>query len=92
MAIYKGSRYEYSTVDFIAKTLNGASNPVVFYQFSNIATLTYYEHTYTQGERLDQLATKYYKNPLYWWLIAEFNSSVDLTNIPAGTILRIPSV
>lgn len=92
MTIYKGSRYEYSIVDFIAKTSNGPSNPVVFYQVSTPSTITYYEHTYIQGERLDQLAAKYYKNPLYWWIIAEFNPSIDLTNIPVGSILRIPNV
>ena len=93
MAIYKGSRYEYSTVDFVSTTLNGSSNPIVFYQFTQLGKITYYEHVYTEGERLDQIASRYYRNPNYWWIIPEFNPSItDFMNITPGTIIRIPNV
>jgi nucleoid-associated protein YgaU len=93
MAIYKGSRYEYSTVDFVAKTPNGDQNPIVFYSISDFTAVSYYEHTYITGERLDQISVKYYKTPSLWWLIPEFNPQlVDFTNIPTGTVLRIPNV
>jgi hypothetical protein len=92
MTIYTGSRYEYSTVDFVSKTTNGPDNPIVFYSTYSINPLNYYEHSYVAGERLDQISTKYYKTPFLWWLIAEVNPKVDFTNIPAGTILRIANV
>ena len=93
MTIYKGSRYEYSVVDFVSKTVSGDANPIVFYEFTNLGAVTYYEHTYVQGERLEQLAAKYYKNPQYWWIIPEFNPQIsDFTNIPNGTVLKIPNV
>jgi hypothetical protein len=93
MTIYKGSRYEYSTIDFVATTPNGDANPIVFYTMSNLSSLTYYEHQYIAGERLDQLAHRYYKNPEYWWIIPEFNPQiVDFTNIPDGTVIKIPNV
>jgi len=93
MTIYKGSRYEYSVIDFVSTKLNGDANPIVFYEFTDIGKVTYYEHTYIQGERLEQIAAKYYKNPQAWWLIPEYNPQItDFTNIPTGTILKIPNV
>ena len=92
MSIYKGSRYEYSTIDFVITKVGGEAKPIVFYTITPLGRLTYREHTFTLGERLDQLAAKYYKNPENWWIIAEFNPDVDFTNIPVGKILRIPNV
>lgn len=50
-------------------------------------------HTYTAGERLDQLVRQqygYYGHPGLWRLIATYNSIDDPLNIPAGTILQFP--
>jgi hypothetical protein len=93
MTIYKGSRYEYSTIDFVATSAKKDANPIVFYNITHFDKLTYYEHSYVSGERLDQIANTYYKNPEYWWIIPEFNPQItDFTNIPNGTILKIPNV
>lgn len=93
MAIYKGSRYEYSTVDYFSTSLDKDDNVVVFYEFSELGLVEYWEHTYVQGERLDQIAYKYYKRPGYWWIIPEYNPSItNLTKITPGTILKIPNV
>lgn len=93
MTIFKGSRYEYSIIDYVATKPNANENPIVFYETSNLGLVTYYEHIYTEGERLEQIANKYYKRPDYWWIIPEFNPEVeDFFNIPAGTVLRIPNV
>jgi hypothetical protein len=93
MTIYKGSRYEYSTIDFVSTTVNGDSNPIVFYSITPLSKLSYQEHTYIMGERLDQLANKYYRNSEYWWLIPEANPEIlDFTNIVPGTTIRIPRV
>jgi len=91
--IFKGSRYEYSTVDFFSPNTTKSEQPVIFYTFSTLGRLSYWEHQYTQGERLDQIAAKYYQNPRSWWLIPEYNPEiVDFTAITPGTILRIPNV
>ncbi len=43
------------------------------------------------GDRLDLLATRYYGDPRYWWIIALVNDiGGGTTTIPAGTQLRIP--
>lgn len=93
MSIFQGSRYEYSTVDFISTETNGDSYPVVFYEFSNLGFISYTEHAYVQGERLDELSYKYYQRSGYWWWILEYNPNIsDPFNIEPGTVLRIPNV
>lgn len=93
MAIYQNSRYEYSVVDFISTEYNGDANPVVFYTFSDLGLVSYKEHTYVEGERLDQISQLYYKRPGFWWIIMEYNPQIEeITDIPAGTVLKIPNV
>lgn len=93
MTIYLGSRYEEATVDFLALTPTGDAIPVVFYNFSDLGLMTYSEYSWKSGDRLESLAMRFYRDPELWWVIAEANPQVtDVQSIPAGTILRIPSV
>ncbi len=46
MSIYQGSRYEFSVVDFISIAEDSDANAVVFYEFEDIGTISYREHTY----------------------------------------------
>ena len=44
-----------------------------------------------EGDRLDMLANEFYKDPRYWWVLAEANNVGKGTMIvPAGLQLRIP--
>lgn len=93
MAIYKGSRYEYSLIDYLYTPKFDMSTPIVFYTIASLGKLSYTEHQYVPGERLDQLATTYYNNPKLWWLIVEANPEVvDFIHLTQGTVLRIPNV
>lgn len=48
-------------------------------------------HTLKMGERLDNLAYKYYQDPLLSWIIMCANPQWDNEfEIPFGTTLRIP--
>lgn len=45
----------------------------------------------TQSDRLDLLASKYYGDPTYWWIIAVANNLNDASlSIEVGKQLRIP--
>jgi hypothetical protein len=44
----------------------------------------------TSGERLDEIASRYYGNPALWKLLAELNDIDDPLHVPPGTLLRIP--
>jgi hypothetical protein len=92
MAIFLGSRYEDSLVDFYSTKYYSDPAPVVFYKFSALpATLRYIEYTWKEGDRIDNIAFKYLSYPDKWWVLGEYNPHVkDLTNIPAGTKLVIP--
>lgn len=93
MAIYKGSRYEYSTVDFIITKDKGPENPIVFYKMTTFNNISYYEHIYITGERLDQISDVYYKMPHLWWVILEANPQIEnFSTIKEGTIIKVPRV
>lgn len=49
------------------------------------------EHRVIEGERLDQLAQRYYGDPLKYWLICDANEAIfpDDLMVP-GRVLRIP--
>ena len=42
------------------------------------------------GDRLDNLAYRFYGNPQFWWYIARING-LNTMNVPAGISLRIPA-
>jgi len=44
--------------------------------------------TTQEGDRLDILATQFYKDPSLWWFIARTNN-LKTIHVPAGTSLRI---
>jgi len=91
--IYQNSRYYHQLIDHVAFVQNGDLNPIVFYQFDNPGTISWWQHIYTEGERLDTLAYKYYQRSDYWWVIPEYNPQIaDFQNITPGTVLKIPHV
>jgi hypothetical protein len=91
--IYQNSRYYNQLIDYVAFDETGAANPIVFYEFDDPGTITWWSHTYQEGERLDAIAYSYYKRSDFWWLIPEYNPEIgDFTDIKPGTVLRIPRV
>lgn len=44
-----------------------------------------------RGERLDNLAFKYYSDASLWWVIAKANNINGKPVLPAGQVIRIPS-
>ena len=51
----------------------------------------YSVHTVEQNDTLDSLALKYYNNPTYFWIIADFNRIQDpYTHLDIGSQIKIP--
>ena len=91
--IYQGSRYYNQLIDYVSFVENEDELPIVFYTFDIQGTITWNDHVYQKGERLDQLSFKYYGRPDFWWIIPEYNPEIDdFSNISPGTVLRIPRV
>lgn len=53
------------------------------------------DYTYVRladGDRLDLMAARLYGDERLWWKIADANPEIlDWTDLPIGTILRVPS-
>jgi hypothetical protein len=45
-----------------------------------------------RGERIDDLATRYYGNPAYWRHLASVNDLDDLPWVPSGRVLVVPPI
>lgn len=89
--IYEHSRYadaEIETIDRDGETVR-AIRTVSYYGRDFIAR----KHTVVEGQRFDQLAWQYYRDPEMWWLIAAANPEwLYPDRIPGGTVVRIPDV
>jgi len=91
--IFQNSRYYNQLIDYVAITQDGNANPIVYYEFDNPGKISWWEHQYVEGERLEQIAHQYYKRPELWWVIPEYNPTiVDFINIVPGTIIKVPRV
>ena len=47
-------------------------------------------HRWSYGDRYDKLASKYYGDPRFWWVIAWFNKKPLEQDLRRGQVLNIP--
>jgi hypothetical protein len=60
--------------------------PSIIYSSSDIYIIS------SVGDRLDTLSYSYYKDPQYWWILAQANNlGKGSLSIPPGTQIRIPA-
>ena len=64
-------------------TLNFPSN-------SDIQNIAYEPRRWKSGDRLYKLASEFYGNPSYWWIIAQFNKKPTESHFKVGDIFYIP--
>ncbi len=89
--IFKGSRYQsvgiYQAVDSLGRTVTALKIRFI------PPTAAGYLHTFTNDERLDLLAFKFYGNPEKFWLIADANPDMDPEDLlqPGRQLLIPPS-
>ena len=86
--IKKNSRLRFSPLTSVAG--------VEFWDFPELPDLPVQDddiaHTVTQLDRSDLLASKYYGDPVLWWVIALANDrEIFQTGLNVGEVLRIPS-
>lgn len=48
------------------------------------------DHVYSRGERFDHLASRYFDEEEYWWVIALVNKITYPFGLAPGTVLKIP--
>ncbi len=74
-------------------------NMVRHYRTANIKHLTSAERRqirnvkvlWKQGDRFWKLASKYYGDPTYWWIIAWYNQKPTEASVQVGQTLLIPT-
>jgi hypothetical protein len=55
-----------------------------------LANIEYFEYVWQLGDRMDQLANRFYADDQYWWVIATVNAISYPLGVKIGTVLRIP--
>lgn len=87
--IFKGSRYQNTPILSIT-TAGGKVVNALAPRFVQ-PTPAGYLHTFSDAERLDLLAYKFYANPEKFWLIADANTAMDPEDLlEPGLQLLIP--
>lgn len=90
--IFTDSRYATGVLVQAQDARTGFPKIAVFRQFPFAQTdFTYY--TWTQRDRVDLLADRFFGDPSLWWVIMDFNpEQPNPMTIPVGTLIRIPNV
>lgn len=90
MAILPQSRYNQGALVRVPDS-SGQYNLTVFRQVPT-ASIPFTLYIWTEGDRVDLVSQQFYGNPALWWAIFDVNPElIDPLNVPAGTIVRIPS-
>jgi nucleoid-associated protein YgaU len=76
----KGGKY-YGSSDVSSRIFTGVEN----------GTIDHVTVTITEGQRLDHLAGKVYKDSSLWWVIAAASGIGWGLQVPPGKIIKIPT-
>ena len=58
---------------------------------NQISSLTRVQHVWKVGDRYYKLASQFYGNPRYWWIIAHYNKKPTEADLTVGDIIYIPT-
>lgn len=92
---------KYITSDYISRYQTTPEYQDILFgrQLSGIAdyilsSTQYISHKVKMDDTFDSLALKYYNNPTYWWIIAQFNKVTDpfVQLIDKYRIIKIPTI
>lgn len=83
------SRYSQSTV--AAVEVNGAPRFVIVPSEEQAYSFSFQFYLVLQGDRIDNIAFRFYGDPLRWWVIADANPQImDWSVLLPGTLIRVP--
>lgn len=87
----EGSRYEDMPVNRF-RVAGGDVYPTVFSRTTVRDVPVFQTYVTVRGDRLDQIASRFFRDPNDWWIIAALNPETGLFPEPLepGIALRIP--
>lgn len=89
MTIYTNSRYAGQTVLRVLNS-DGVTYPTIYYSAPS-PPIRYLHYKVVLGDRLDNLANKFFNDPTLWWFIAQANPEIFYPDqLLPGSIIRIP--
>lgn len=86
-AVYR-DKFDNNRKEFISKI---ATINIEYPSFDEMLSLDYDDYIWTLGDRYYKLASKYYGDPTYWWIIAWFNKKPTENHIKIGDVIRVPT-
>lgn len=90
MSIFEGSRYQNCVV------IKEEDNTTWISGRSLITKKDFNDniyYTWQEKDRYDLIAHKYYNDPSYWWVVAEFNNKMHFLDEPEnGEVIVLPSL
>ena len=92
--ILQGSRYVANTVVTVAApaTFGGGDISVIVPGAGQPYTFQYTDYQVVAGDRIDNIAYRYFGNATLWWQIANVNPEVLYwDDLMPGTVIRIPA-
>lgn len=90
--IYSDSRYASGTIIKVQDPRNKVYRLAVYRKFPT-SRANFYNYTWVDGDRIDLVSFNLLGSPAFWWKIMDYNPEIiDPFSIPAGTVIRIPSV
>jgi hypothetical protein len=63
---------------------------LIYPSISDIQKLDIITHIWTQGDSFEKLSTKYYKSPIYWWILPQYNKKPTEQHFSVGDKIYIP--
>lgn len=89
MTVYSNSRYAGQTV-LRVEDANGVTYPTIYYRSPALPT-RYLHYEVVLGDRLDNLANRFFSDSTLWWFIAQANPEIFYPDqLLPGSIIRIP--
>ena len=90
--IFEGSRYENADVEPVAGPDRVVRQTIVTPHELPVQAFQFSYYTVKEGDRIDILADRFLGDPELWWVLADYNPQWQFfDNLPANTILRVPS-
>lgn len=87
----RGSRYEDADIVYVPVS-DGTKQLSIFPDNPYEYEFNYDIYRFQEGDRLDVLAARFFGDSRKWWRIPAANPSIGYSDeIPAGTLLRIPT-